>query len=164
MAERAQLVGEPLRDELGAPGREGHLRCCTPRSSWPCFELVDARAEPVDLGCELVHELQQRVVVAALVGEDGLDVPARQLADEELDRALDGAERAAAAADVAVGRDGPEPLGRAAGRDPGGAAAVGAAGSRPADLLLELCDRARRRRQMPCLQGVPAPADRTRVL
>ncbi len=119
-----------LEGEVVGEGGRGRLRGdCRRRTGGaplepqqPLLELSEQPYGPLTggtLGVErlgkVVHELQRRVVEAALLGRQGLDVPPQQRPQEPLDGIDDRALDARPPLDRPLGRDGPVALGRGTG-------------------------------------------------
>ena len=119
------LEGEVVGQRRGGGLRgDGRRRAGGPplEPQQPLLELREQPLGPLAGGAlgverlrEVVHELQRRVVEAALLGGERLDVPAHQRLQQPLDGIGDRALQAGAPLDRALGRDGPVALGRGTG-------------------------------------------------
>ena len=115
----AQLVDEPVREDLGTATSERHLRpydrnshCCL------CARRLELGLQAIDLVLEVVDQAKRGGVERPLVVRERLHVPAHQLAQHRLDRRPDAAANAGSEAKRSIRRDGPEPLGFRPGRAP----------------------------------------------
>ena len=102
-----QLEREPLREQLRPAALERDLRRADRNSHCAGLQLGLELRDP---RVEVVDEAEDRRVEGALVVGERLDVPAHQLAEDGLDRRPGAAAHPGSKAQVAVGRDGPEPL------------------------------------------------------
>ena len=102
----------------------------------PSRRLLARSGEVGALG-QLVHELEQRVVVAALLGCERLDVPAHKRPQSFLDAVGDEAPHPLLPPDRPLGRHGPHALGLVSPGQARAAVSLHRRGAAPAHLLLQ---------------------------